>query len=379
MPPENIRWQEINKKKRQLYVYRITDLIVHAVVSSIINEAMQPFFSPQLFSYRKGTHWGLALSSFTRYIRTYRRHHPDLKTRGVYVVRRDVHKYTDSIPVHDQSEIWTMLKKLLSINLLSNKLYERYWQLITNIVRPEIYSEDGLLYQNVRGVPTGSPISTTLFNLYLMSMDNELDKVPGAFYARYSDDFLFVHPNLDEALRISDRIDTILITKGLTANKDKAGDIYFNGPGRPAPIMGNFHGAANITFLGCNVSFDGVVSLKKEKVRQLLKNVTSCARRTYNTLDNKSPEVAGPIVCSVISNALDPNSLLSLNSALQLRKVVTDRNQLKDLDYKIARIVVRVLTGDSSIRGFRQVKYRTMREEWNLVSLLHTRNCIPQP
>jgi retron-type reverse transcriptase len=378
LPPANIRWQEINKKRRQLYVYRITDLIVHAVVASIINEAMQPIFSPQLFSYRKGTHWGKALSSFARYIRTYRRHHPDLKTRGLYLIRRDVHKYTDSIPVHDQSEIWALLKKILSINLLNNKLYERYWQLIIDIVRPEIYCEDGLLYQNVRGVPTGSPISTTLFNLYLMSMDNELDKVPGAFYARYSDDFLFVHPDPDEALRISDRIDTILSKKGLRANKEKAGDIFFNGPGRPAPITGNFLGAANITFLGCNISFEGVVSLKKEKVRQLLKNVTSCARRTYNALDNKSLDVAGPIVCSVISKALDPDSSLSLNSTLQLRKVVTNRHQLKDLDYKIARIVIRVMTGDSNIRAFRQIKYRTLRMEWNLVSLLHTRNSIPQ-
>ena len=56
---------------------------------------------------------------------------------------------------------------------------------------------EGQLFTQYRGVPTGQPISCVLFNLYLSGLDAQLDRIPGAFYARYCDDIVFAHPDPD--------------------------------------------------------------------------------------------------------------------------------------------------------------------------------------
>jgi hypothetical protein len=61
-------------------------------------------------------------------------------------------------------------------------------------------------------------------------------------------------------------------------------------------------------------------------------------------------------------------------SANLLRRVVTDRADLRQLDYSIARVVLEAVTGRSSPQEFRQVPYRKMREKWGLISLCQARN-----
>ena len=61
-------------------------------------------------------------------------------------------------------------------------------------------------------------------------------------------------------------------------------------------------------------------------------------------------------------------------SAPLLLGAVTDRGQLAQVDYWLARTVVRAVTGDAGVKALRQVPYRRVREEWGLVSLEHARN-----
>ena len=58
------------------------------------------------------------------------------------------------------------------------------------------------------------PIATTMFNLYLMPLDKELAAIPGAFYARYSDDVLLAHPDPDVVRRADQRLQAILSRLG---------------------------------------------------------------------------------------------------------------------------------------------------------------------
>ena len=61
-------------------------------------------------------------------------------------------------------------------------------------------------------------------------------------------------------------------------------------------------------------------------------------------------------------------------SSSLVRRAITNREQLAQLDYWLARIVVQAVTGDRSVRGFRKVPYARIRKDWGLVSLLHSRN-----
>jgi hypothetical protein len=83
-------------------------------------------------------------------------------------------------------------------------------------------------------------------------------------------------------------------------------------------------------------------------------------------------------VCSVLNTALAPApGLFQQASRLYSRRAVTDRSQLAQVDYWLARTAVKAITGDGSVRAFRRIPYRTVREDWGLVSLVHSRNGHP--
>jgi hypothetical protein len=93
------------------------------------------------------------------------------------------------------------------------------------------------------------------------------------------------------------------------------------------------------------------------------------------TLNGASRDQAGRAVCAVVNRALDPRSALTQQkSAVLLRRVVSDRRQLEQLDYWIARLVVKSLTGRRDVRAFREIPYRKLRRDWGLVSLVAERN-----
>jgi retron-type reverse transcriptase len=365
---------KVGGKQRLIYLPCLTDRIVHGVIAAIIEAYMRPHLSPALYSYRKGTHRWKALGDVARYTRAHRRSHPNPKTRGLYVLRGDVHAYTDSIPVHSQSRLWPMLQEMISLNVQRKRSHRQYWELIQAVIRPEIFSTTGILYSNILGIPTGSPISTVLFNLYLTPMDHELHNIPGAFYARYCDDFLFCHPDPSVARRVSERIDEILAQYDLHTNRQKDQTFYFNGAGRPSLQWPEAKGTTHISFLGCTLSFEGTVALKHDKLRELRKDLVLRAQRTLRALNDRRPEVAGPVICRVLNQALNPTALGHHKTAPVLRHAVTCRRQLKQIDYDVARLVASVLTGRTGPQAFRRVSYHTIRSQWKLVSLFHTRN-----
>lgn len=372
--PARTRWLQDSGKPRLVYVFCCTDLIVHGVVASILNERMQPHLSPQLYSYRTGKQWWGAVADFARYVRRHVRAHRDPRARGLYVLRRDIHQYTDSIHVGDRSALWPQISAALGLDRSGNSLHGKYWSLVRQIVRPERFAEKGRLCCNIRGIPTGSPITAPVYNLHLLELDDELTAIPGSFYARYCDDILFAHPDPQLARAVDRRIDEILSHLGLSTNADKNKTLYFTGAGRPSPVWETTRGTTVVPFLGCSVAFDSTVSLNQRKVRRLLKGLDLRARRTLNAFEHRTPEAAGLAVCAAINEALHPGSSFHDQSAPLLNRVVTSRRQLKELDYQIARIVIRSLTGDPGVRAFRQLPYRKLRADWGLVSLVHTRN-----
>ncbi len=184
-----LRRIRVDGKEREVFAFQPTDLVVHGVVADLIEEVMQARLSSSLYSYRKGVSWWRPTATFASFVRAHRRSRPDPRTRGLYVLRRDVQSYTDTIPVGDGSPLWPMLGALLG------PLSPSDGSLIRTVVRPEIALAGGSRTTRDLGVPTGQPISCALFNFYLSDFDHHFDDVPGAFYARYCDDFLFAHPD----------------------------------------------------------------------------------------------------------------------------------------------------------------------------------------
>ena len=373
--PGRVRTIQVDGKERVVYSFRLTDLILHRVVAEIVEEAAAPHLSSCLYSYRPGVSWWQPIAGFAAYARRHRQERPDPRSRGLYVLRRDIQSYTDSIPVEPDSPLWPMLRRLLAADRRDGEISPSDWQVIEEVVRPTVFVEPGRYFQMCRGVPTGQPISCVLFNYYLAAFDRELDSIPGAFYARYSDDLLFAHPDAEVVKEVATQIDVALAALRLQAHPDKGEELYLTAAGRHSADWPAAKGSPHATFLGCRVSAQGAISLRQKKVRAFLAVVKQRARQTMAAMEGASPERIGRAVCSVVNQVIAPrNNVFEQRSATLLRRAVTDRQQLKQLDYLVALAVAATLSHRRGARAFRAVPYRKLRQEWALESLYHARN-----
>jgi len=369
--PARIDTIEVDGKSREVFRYELIDRIVHGAISDLIEEATRPLLSPRLFSYRPGVSWLKPSFEFARWVRAANRAHSDPRKRGLFVLRRDIHSYTDTIPVDGISGVWTTVRNALTNG--DGELRASDWSLVENVIRPEVASDEDALYTLIRGVPTGQVISCVLFNVYLAELDHAMAAIPGSFYARYSDDILFAHPDPEVAAEAAQLLDAHVLAARLALNPDKSRDLYLNVPGRSAGEA--WPGTSNVGFVGAKISARGTISLGRQKQRRLLREVRTRAIRTARGLAGRDRNAVGRTVCSVINRILEGGGgPLEQRSAALVRRAVTDRDELAQLDYWLARIVAHAVTGDPSVRSFRQVSYATIRNDWKLTSLLHSRN-----
>lgn len=371
--PGHIREILVEGKVRDVFSFRLTDLLIHGVVAEIVEDAVEPLLSPRLFSYRRGVSWWHAVSEFAACVRRHRRSLPDPRTRGLYVLRRDIDSYTDSIPVGPDAPLWPMLSALFRRDGLGG--VPAGWSALEAVIRPEAFGKSGGLMTLIRGVPTGQPISCVLFNFYLHELDRDLAGIPGAFYARYSDDIVFAHPDADAADEAARRAEGRLNSLGLKFKPEKSMDIFLTGAGRPSFLRPAARGRASVPLLGTEIWADGTVSLDREKSRSLLRDLRDRAERAARTLRGRPVAVIGPTVCSVINRTLHPEARIFRHRSSDIVwRILTNRPQLRHLDGLIARLAVRAVTGDESAKAFRRVPYRVVRRDWGLVSLFHGRN-----
>jgi hypothetical protein len=224
-------------------------------------------------------------------------------------------------------------------------------------------------------VPTGQPISCVLFNLYLAPLDRALETIPGAFYGRYSDDILFIHPDPEVARAADALMDETLAQLQLRVNDSKRRNLYLTGAGRASTEWPEARGTTALKYLGTSIRADGTVGLNRKKLRRLLRDLEQRALRAAAAAKTTDLDSKGGLVCAVVNRALEARpAAFHEPSAPLVGHAVTDRGQLAQLDYLLARIVLRAVTGDRSVRAFRAVPYSKIRREWGLRSTLHARN-----
>ena len=365
LEPGELRTIRARHKLREVFSCRLTDLIVHGVVADIVTEAVDPRLSKRVFSYRKGLSWLTPIAELAAFVRAERCKHADPRARGVYVLRRDVDSYTDSIPIGRDSPLWPMLEAELGP---LPPLFEQ-------VVRVEMQVPDGGIACRIKGLPMGQPISSIVANLYLSDMDRALESIPGGFYARYGDDFLFAHADPKVTREAEAVIDRTLDALWLTVNEKKRRTLYLTPPGRPSDHWPQARGTSAVPFLGTRIAADGTIGLDEKKVRALLRELDRRATSTVRTMRGADRDRIGRAVCEVVNRALDPRSALTQSrSAIALRRVVTDRLQLEQLDYLIARIVLRAVSRRRDARAFREIPYAKLRHDWGLQSLVVARN-----
>jgi hypothetical protein len=362
LKPHKIKMQ---KKERIVFIPPIVDKIIQSSFYEYFISKMTGKISPSVYSYQKGKTATDAIKAISYYLKWQydnTNKHPDL-----YLFHSDISQYTDSIPVHDKSPVWPILKRMV-VEEECEELPDYIWKLIVEMIRPMLTTETGNLYYRSRGIPTGTMMTTVMANLYLRTIDKYLEKIPGGFYARYGDDIVFMHPHHVIFSKAVNTLYRMLTKLGLVLNDKKTEYIYLTAGAIRHPTI-PFTPANQITFLGYTIKVNGDISYPKVKVRRLLSVIN---RRIHNVASfsvNKTIEEKGPIIVASINQLIDSNSKMQHPSMINFYRVVTDRSQLRQIDYLIRQKIATALSGIKGVKAFQKISPYTLCQEWGLLSL----------
>ena len=352
----------IEGRWRALYRANALDMLVNAALAAELVPILEPTFSDALYSYRRGRSTWQAIHAFVAYIAQHRAAHPDVKQRGLYVIRRDVRSYGENIPVSAESPLWRMLEVAAQPDPFTLSL-------LREAMAPKLANTG----ERVTSVPTGSALQPLMCNLYLTPVDAIGTAVQDGFYARVGDDILFAHPSAQVAQGVVGEIEHALGELKLELSASKSLDAYFTGAGRASNVWPRVKPTTHLQYLGACVDFRGGVGLKPDRARQMMQR---CRRRVVNTLALLGPgsqQDRARLACHALRCAFDPSHLAADPIAALLVGAVNDRHQLRQLDHWIALEVAQCVTGVRGPRAFRELSCRTLRREHGLPSLVVAR------
>lgn len=364
---------EVRGKRRTLYELACLDRVVHSAAGALLSEAVEADLPGCVYSYRRGRRPTDAVRAFASYVRAYRSGVADPRERGLYVLRRDVRSYTDTVRLDAASPLHGMLLGAVGEDGWSARF-------VADLLRPASCWEgvgEGTRWCRCVGMPTGSPLVVPIFNLYLRPLDDALLGLRGGFYARYSDDFLFAHPDAAVAAEASALIERTIAELSLSLGAVKGSDFYFNAAGRPSGGVLGLRGSAQARFLGCEIGFGGTVGLSAERATRLVERVAVRARRAAALAAQGGTgdrDGVGRAVCAAVNGAIEPWSAVQHAAARFALGCVTDRGQLRALDHRLSVVAAEALSGRRGVRALRAVPPREMRASWGLLSLERLRN-----
>ena len=370
-PPTPGRMYLVEKegKRRRLFDFPPTEAIIQEAVAGWLAGRLAPSTSAHLYSYRRGHSYHQALRAFARYVRRSHRADAASADRGLFVLRRDVHAYFDSIPVGDDAPLWTLLRGLLGETVSAPVS----WALITRSLRPLLADRSGASYQLSTGIPTGSPVANVVANAYLGAMDHEICAVPDVFYARYGDDIVAAHTDRAAAADLSRVLDAHLVDRCLTFSDEKTRNVFLTTRGMASKPDDVMRGAESIELLGHRVTARGTIALSAKKTRVLLDDLRTRAGNGAAVGETaREARIAGAV--RAVNRLLDPRSAAAHPYARLLHTTVTDRSYLQWLDYEAASIVLGQSLGVRNVRHFRSVPISRLRHQFGLVSLVAARN-----
>jgi hypothetical protein len=362
----------IKTKPRTLIKFELKDRVLHKVLAKMLSTKIEPYLADSLHSYRKDKSWWDPVSQFAEYVRKYRKAIPDKKKQGLYVLRTDIKSYSDSIPLHVSSRLWSILKDVLKEN---GRLDEGLFELFQKSMRPVIKPKKKSPYTPLYGVPFGSPLCVLADNLYLKDLDFELQELNNeAFYARYGDDIIYAHPSYDAVKLAEAKIHLRLAENELRVGEKKHRIFSFNNCGKFDSGLPDTKGTSIIKFLGVVIDFDSIVSLKFSEFRALKKIIAVRLKNFQRCLPAADNKNVAKELCTFADKLLNPSWEYSLTVSSMLKCCITSRNQLKELDLYVADTIARLLSGKNSKAAFKEYPYRVLREEYKLRSLCYSRN-----
>lgn len=364
-------WQlTTNGKVREAHLPSLTDHIVGSALYQLLSINARCYGLPGVYSYLPGTSNVVAMRALASYVRTHRRGNP---RQPLFVLQSDFDHYGDGLPVGPEAPVWPILRDVAALGSPAGDVSAATWDLITGLARPVVHDADAD-FVRLNGVAMGTPLVPLLSNLAVTPMDRAILDVDGTFYARFNDDFIVAHPDLDAIREADRRIDSLTAQLGVKRKAAKEIRTALSGTGLPYAGDSAYRGGNRIDCLGLSVSHSGTLTVGPHRLRRFIRRVCDRITGATGALDGLAiPERARHLVTSA-NVMLDTSSPFAVPGLAALLDTTTDRGVLKDIDFRIARAIVQAATGRPGTRGFRILPPHVLRGELGLVSLVNLRN-----
>lgn len=364
---------ETKGKQRSAHMPVFADHVVGSALYQLLTRNARCYGLPGVYSYLPAMTNVGALRGLGAFIRA---HRDRVGPTGppLYVLQSDFEHYGDNLPMGPEAPLWPLLRKVAGLGSPNGDISEKTWNLITGLARPVVTDSDGTQFTRLRGVAMGTPMVPVLANLAVIPMDDAILATDGIFYARYNDDFLLAHPDLD-ALREADaRIDSLVDDLGVKRKAAKELRTALSATGMPSSEDPAYRGANRIDYLGLSVNHVGAITVGPHRLRRFLSRIAA-------RIDGASPALARlPVadraqqLVSMTNIMLDVTNPFAVSGLSALLDTTTDRGVLKDLDYRIARKIAQAATGRPGVRGFRLLPPAVLRGQMGLESLVRLKN-----
>jgi hypothetical protein len=364
---------ERHGKIRPAHGSTFVDQVVGSVLFQLLTRNAQAYGMRGVYSYLPGYSNASAALAFSRFLRRQRKRTGPCPS-PLYVVKSDFHKFGETLPVGPQASLWNTLRQVADLGNAHGGIGPYPWSLIVSLARPVVRDRDGALFTRTHGVSMGTPLTPLVSNLSVRPMDEFLNSVDGLFYARYNDDFLFAHADLETLKRADAALDPIFAKLGVTRKLEKESRVALSGTGRPSSEDPRYRGSNRIDFLGISIAHDGDLSPAPRTIARFVARICVRIDGLERGFQGLQPEEKACHLVSATNVMLDASSPFAVPGLATLLRITSNRGVLKDIDFRIARKIAQAATGRSGNIGFRRVSPTFLRSQLGLVSLVRLYN-----
>lgn len=378
-------------KDRLVYEFGFLDRVVLSTFAKALQADFNRVYSHKVYSYKPGCSSFQAVRSFARYLRHYTLSR-EVSQRFLGVWRFDVKSYSDNILVGESSRLWSQFESgLVKVNPNGHG-HEYLHLLFKQGLRPNLLEMDELAHKrclssgvieswvsphpagNIVGIPTGSALAPIAANLYLSDLDRILGHRNEFFYGRYGDDVIFAAP-LYEGFEGNVTAAKVLLQKlNLSINPTKEHLYELNGAGIPkwkdsqsSLFSSKLETKQDIEFLGWRISHSGVISSPEHKLSRDAKEVSRrlANHRRIAGATSSLGDIAHDTVA--LTNAFRLGKIGGVMTAMGFAASrPLSASGKRSLELRIARLLSSSLTGIESVRTFRQVRWRSLINDFKL-------------
>jgi len=340
-------------KTRNVYISTWRDKIVDSMLNTELNRALDHIQSPNSYAYRlKNSGVDICQTNIANLLFSHKKNEP------IYIVKRDISNYYPSI---DKDILMEILSRYIDKN---DYLY--------SLLKARVYFSSefgGESLKNEPGVPFGSPLSCFLANMFLIDLDNSIDKLP-VHYFRYADDILIFSNNPDDALNANVAMDKCIQKLGLSYKPSHLLNYSFNANHE------KFNNVNSFKHLGLLFKSDHKIGIAREKVRKILNIFKRAIKRKEGAISRyKTPISKAKLIIDQINTTINDN-IRPVAVIDYYLKHMTDEKQLRDIDRMVAELVLATATDRGYKKSnFKIIPYKKLRE-MGLISLCHRKRLL---